>query len=124
MLACKPTPRRVEGPATSIERLAAELGDVLFCVVNVCRYLKIDPGAGAQAHQRQLRAALPLCRTRPGGAGQDPQRGHPGGDGPAHGMKVRPRNGADPEPRRLSVLLATHSFVTSCPTRIQGSFMA
>lgn len=25
------------------ERLAAELGDVLFCVVNVCRYLKIDP---------------------------------------------------------------------------------
>ena len=25
------------------ERLAAELGDVLFCVVNVCRYLKVDP---------------------------------------------------------------------------------
>jgi uncharacterized protein YabN with tetrapyrrole methylase and pyrophosphatase domain len=25
------------------ERLAAEIGDVLFCVVNVCRYLKIDP---------------------------------------------------------------------------------
>ncbi|MDY6948344.1 MAG: nucleoside triphosphate pyrophosphohydrolase [Pseudomonadota bacterium] len=25
------------------ERLAAELGDVLFCVVNICRYLKIDP---------------------------------------------------------------------------------
>jgi ATP diphosphatase len=27
------------------ERLAAEIGDVLFCVVNVCRYLKIDPEA-------------------------------------------------------------------------------
>lgn len=27
------------------ERLAAELGDVLFCVVNVCRYLQIDPEA-------------------------------------------------------------------------------
>jgi ATP diphosphatase len=25
------------------QRLAAEIGDVLFCVVNVCRYLKIDP---------------------------------------------------------------------------------
>lgn len=25
------------------DRLTAELGDVLFCVVNVCRYLKIDP---------------------------------------------------------------------------------
>jgi ATP diphosphatase len=25
------------------ERLAAEIGDVLFCVVNVCRYLRIDP---------------------------------------------------------------------------------
>lgn len=25
------------------DRLAAEIGDVLFCVVNVCRYLKIDP---------------------------------------------------------------------------------
>lgn len=25
------------------ERLTAEIGDVLFCVVNVCRYLKIDP---------------------------------------------------------------------------------
>jgi MazG family protein len=27
------------------ERLAAEIGDVLFCVVNVCRYLEIDPEA-------------------------------------------------------------------------------
>ncbi len=27
------------------ERLAAEIGDVLFCVVNVCRYLRIDPEA-------------------------------------------------------------------------------
>ena len=29
------------GPMT--EQIAAELGDVLFCVVNVCRYLGIDP---------------------------------------------------------------------------------
>lgn len=27
------------------DRLAAEIGDVLFCVVNVCRYLEIDPEA-------------------------------------------------------------------------------
>jgi MazG family protein len=27
------------------ERLSAEIGDVLFCVVNVCRYLQIDPEA-------------------------------------------------------------------------------
>jgi len=25
------------------ERLAAEIGDVLFCIVNVCRYLRIEP---------------------------------------------------------------------------------
>jgi tetrapyrrole methylase family protein/MazG family protein/ATP diphosphatase len=25
------------------ERLAAEIGDVLFCVVNICRYFRIDP---------------------------------------------------------------------------------
>ncbi len=27
------------------ERMTAEIGDVLFCVVNVCRYLQIDPEA-------------------------------------------------------------------------------
>jgi MazG family protein len=27
------------------QRMTAEIGDVLFCVVNVCRYLKIDPEA-------------------------------------------------------------------------------
>jgi MazG family protein len=31
------------------ERLAAEIGDVLFCVVNVCRYLKIDPEAALKS---------------------------------------------------------------------------
>lgn len=29
--------------ARSSQHVAAEIGDVLFCVVNVCRYLKIDP---------------------------------------------------------------------------------
>ena len=31
------------------ERIAAELGDVLFCVVNVCRYLGIDPETALRA---------------------------------------------------------------------------
>lgn len=40
--ACLQTDATIEGQRQH-ERLAAELGDVLFCVVNVCRYLKIDP---------------------------------------------------------------------------------
>lgn len=40
--ACLQTDTTTEGQRQH-ERLAAELGDVLFCVVNVCRYLKIDP---------------------------------------------------------------------------------
>ncbi|GFE83509.1 nucleoside triphosphate pyrophosphohydrolase [Steroidobacter agaridevorans] len=40
--ACLQTDPTTEGQRQH-ERLAAELGDVLFCVVNVCRYLKIDP---------------------------------------------------------------------------------
>jgi MazG family protein len=32
-----------EARSSQHDRLAAEIGDVLFCVVNVCRYLKIDP---------------------------------------------------------------------------------
>jgi nucleoside triphosphate diphosphatase len=34
--------REVAGGAPE-ERITAELGDVLFCVVNVCRYLGVDP---------------------------------------------------------------------------------
>jgi nucleoside triphosphate diphosphatase len=36
-----------DGPTT--QRIAAELGDVLFCVVNVCRYLGIDPEASLRS---------------------------------------------------------------------------
>ena len=32
----------IDGPPNS-EAIADELGDVLFAVVNVCRYLKVDP---------------------------------------------------------------------------------
>jgi len=55
------------GPQTNQVALADELGDVLFCIVNVCRYLKVDPenalrGANAKFERRfryveeQLRA--------------------------------------------------------------------
>jgi uncharacterized protein YabN with tetrapyrrole methylase and pyrophosphatase domain len=36
-------PEQSQRESRQHERLAAEMGDVLFCVVNVCRYLKIDP---------------------------------------------------------------------------------
>lgn len=36
-------PERSQHETRQHERLTAEIGDVLFCVVNVCRYLKIDP---------------------------------------------------------------------------------
>jgi ATP diphosphatase len=35
--------RREVADGAACERIAGELGDVLFCVVNVCRYLGIDP---------------------------------------------------------------------------------
>jgi MazG family protein len=41
--ACLKADPTAEGHEQQHERLAAEIGDVLFCVVNVCRYLKIDP---------------------------------------------------------------------------------
>lgn len=41
--AAEGTPKQVLHENRQHERLAAEIGDVLFCVVNVCRYLKIDP---------------------------------------------------------------------------------
>jgi MazG family protein len=37
--------RQELGEGASREDIAKELGDVLFCVVNVCRYLNIDPEA-------------------------------------------------------------------------------
>jgi MazG family protein len=40
---CLQADTAAEGHQHQHERLAAEIGDVLFCVVNVCRYLKIDP---------------------------------------------------------------------------------
>ena len=50
------------------ERLAAEIGDVLFCVVNVCRYLKIDPEAALKntnaSFERRFRYVEQGLRTR------------------------------------------------------------
>jgi nucleoside triphosphate diphosphatase len=55
------------------ERLAAELGDVLFCVVNVCRYLKIDPEAALKntnaSFERRFRYVEQGLRAR----GKTPQ---------------------------------------------------
>jgi MazG family protein len=56
------------------ERLAAELGDVLFCVVNVCRYLKIDPEAALKntnaSFERRFRYVEQGLRAR----GKTPQQ--------------------------------------------------
>ncbi len=56
------------------ERLAAEIGDVLFCVVNVCRYLKIDPEAALKntnaSFERRFRYVEQGLRAR----GKTPQQ--------------------------------------------------
>ena len=56
------------------QRLAAEIGDVLFCVVNVCRYLKIDPEAALKntnaSFERRFRYVEQALRAR----GKTPQQ--------------------------------------------------
>jgi ATP diphosphatase len=37
------------GPQMDHKAIADELGDVLFCIVNVCRYLKVDPEEALRA---------------------------------------------------------------------------
>jgi MazG family protein len=41
--------RQEIGPNVNHAALADELGDVLFCMVNVCRYLKVDPEEALRA---------------------------------------------------------------------------
>ncbi len=44
--------------APSRERLEAELGDLLFAVVNLCRKADVHPALGARLREREVRATL------------------------------------------------------------------
>ncbi len=102
------------------ERLAAELGDVLFCVVNVCRYLKIDPeqalkrtNASFERRFRYVERGLPeqgKTRSKP------PWR---------KWTSSRARESRRTAPSRLSPRSVARLIqsVTSCLTECQGSFM-
>ena len=65
--------------------IADELGDVLFCVVNVCRYLGIDPEAALRGANAKFERRFGYVEQRPARAGPQRQRGDAGGDGQAVG---------------------------------------
>ena len=50
--------------------LEDELGDLLFVLVNLARFVKVDPEAGAAQDQREVSPALRLHRTKVGGTRQ------------------------------------------------------
>jgi MazG family protein len=54
--------------------LADELGDVLFCVVNVCRHLKIDPEAALRSVNSKFERRFRHVESRLTETGRDPKR--------------------------------------------------
>jgi MazG family protein len=56
------------------EDIANELGDVLFCVVNVCRYLNIDPEAALRATNAKFERRFGYVERRLEEQGRTPQQ--------------------------------------------------
>ena len=61
------------------EKAAAEVGDLLFAVVNLARHLDVDPEAALRATNAEIRAALCVDRAgagraRQAAAGRDARR--------------------------------------------------
>jgi len=56
---------------------AAEVGDLLFAVVNMARHLDADPEAALRRHQPEIRAAFAAIERALVERRQDPARGHP-----------------------------------------------
>lgn len=56
------------------ERLAAEIGDVLFCMVNVCRYLRIDPEQSLKQTNTRFEQRFRYIEQRLAAAGITPEQ--------------------------------------------------
>ena len=54
--------------------LEDELGDLLFVLVNLARFVKVDPEQALRKTNAKFRAALRLHRAQAGGAGQTPAK--------------------------------------------------
>jgi ATP diphosphatase len=54
--------------------IAAELGDVLFCIVNVCRYLDVDPEAALRATNAKFERRFGYVETRLREQGRTPEQ--------------------------------------------------
>lgn len=55
------------------DEIAAEIGDVLFCLVNVCRYLQIDPEASLRGTNAKFERRFRHVERRLRERGRDPQ---------------------------------------------------
>jgi MazG family protein len=54
--------------------IAAELGDVLFCIVNVCRYLDVDPEAALRATNAKFERRFGYVEARLREQGRTPEQ--------------------------------------------------
>lgn len=56
------------------EAIAGELGDVLFCIVNVCRYLKVDPEEALRATNAKFERRFGYVERRLSEQGRTPDQ--------------------------------------------------
>ena len=93
-----------------------ELGDVLFCVVNVCRYLGVDPETALKGANAKFERRFGYVEQRLREQGRSAERGDAGGDGQAVGRREGRRVTCSNYNRRIRRI----RFILK---RIQGSFM-
>jgi MazG family protein len=62
------------GPQMDHKAIADELGDVLFCIVNVCRYLKVDPEEALRATNAKFERRFGYVEQRLRAQGRTPDQ--------------------------------------------------
>ena len=77
--------RKGLGAQAGQAHIADELGDVLFCVVNVCRYLGVDPETALKGANAKFERRFGYVEQRLQRAGPQRPRSDAGGDGRAVG---------------------------------------
>ena len=70
-----------QGTPGSQEALQDEIGDLLFVIVNIARFLKVDPEQALRGTNSKFRRRFGHVETRPGGAGQVAEGSHHRRDG-------------------------------------------